>query len=353
MMYMKIKTMAVAVIAAVLLSGCGEPKTNAPARFTDEVRLGMTPVKDQGASSVCWAYAMLATIETEHIMRGDSVNLSPDFVARAAIVEQADRCYLSQGKCRIKTRGMMPQLVRLIQTYGLMPYDSYHTTANITVAARKAEHAVTAAARQGKGLAAARRTAEAVIDQSMGPLPWHVYMYSMEYTPLEFAHSVCMPDEYEAFTSFTHLPMSKRSVLDVPDNYGGYTFYNMPIDKLMALMEKSLRDGHPVCWEGDTSERGFSFQKGVADVGEARRATTQEQRQREFETFRTTDDHCMAIVGLAHDAAGRKYFICKNSWGKENPYSGLMYMSFDYARLKTVAVMVNRYATENKTPIPL
>ena len=112
----------------------------------------------------------------------------------------------------------------------------------------------------------------------------------------------------------------------------------------MNIMERSLRSGHPVCWEGDISEEGFSFENGVADVPENKRNAGQELRQREFETFRTTDDHCMAIIGIAHDKQGRKYFICKNSWGTENRYGGLMYMSFDYVRLKTIAVMVNNLA---------
>lgn len=344
---MKSIRMAVAALSVMtMLAGCAGRKSPAPHAFTDEVRLGMTPVKDQGPGPLCWAYAMLATIETEHITRGDSVNLSADYVARAMIMEQVDKCYLARGKESVRTRGMMPQLVRLIQTYGLMPYDSYHSEANVAVAARKVQSAVCAAANGGKGLLAARKAAAGVLDQCMRPVPWHVYMYSMEYTPLEFAHSVCMPDEYEAFTSFTHLPAGKEVPLDVPDNYGGYTFVNMGIDKLMALAEKSLRNGHPVCWEGDTSEKGFSFRMGVADVDKDKRGATQRQRQREFETFRTTDDHCMAIIGLARDSGGRKYFICKNSWGTENPYGGLMYMSFDYARLKTVALMVNRYAMQ-------
>lgn len=342
---MKNLTIAVAaLLAAALMAGCTGGKSPKPRAFTDEVRLGMTPVKNQGAGSLCWAYAMLATIETEHITRGDSVNLSADYVARTMIMEQVDGCYLSQGKESVKTRGMMPQLVRLIQTYGLMPYDSYRSGANIAVAARKAQRAVRAAANGGRGLAAARKAAADVLDQCMRPVPWHIYMYSMEYTPLEFAHSVCMPDEYEAFTSFSHLPAGKRAALDVPDNYGGYTFVNVGIDRLMALAENSIRNGHPVCWEGDTSEKGFSFREGVADVEKDRHGATQDQRQREFETFRTTDDHCMAMIGLARDSGGRKYFICKNSWGAGNPYGGLVYMSFDYARLKTVALMVNRYA---------
>ena len=48
--------------------------------FEDEVRLPMTPVKNQGRSNLCWAYAMLSTIETEHILRGDSVHLSPAYI---------------------------------------------------------------------------------------------------------------------------------------------------------------------------------------------------------------------------------------------------------------------------------
>ena len=79
----------------------------------------------------------------------------------------------------------------------------------------------------------------------------------------------------------------------------------------------------------------------MADVPLAKRNCSQTMRQREFDTFRTTDDHCMAIIGIARDKEDRKYFICKNSWGTENPYGGLMYMSFDYVRLKTIAVMLN------------
>ena len=69
----------------VLLAGCGRrhEKAYVPAeKFTVDLRLPVTPVKDQGTSPLCWVYAMLATIETEHIMQGDSVNLSPDYVAR-------------------------------------------------------------------------------------------------------------------------------------------------------------------------------------------------------------------------------------------------------------------------------
>lgn len=341
----KMRYLLAALFLATLFTGCGkEKKTSQKKIFTDEVRLSVTPVKDQGRSSLCWAYAMLATIETEHIMRGDSVNLSVAYVARNFIREQVDKCYLSEGKKNITTRGMMPQLIRLIQTYGLMPYDSYHSDKNINTAARKVHAAVKKDAAIQRGLKAARDDAGRIMDSSINPMPYHIYMYSMEYTPIEFAHSVCLPDEYMAFTSFTHLPLNRKSVLSLPDNYNSERFMNIRLDDMMRMIEKSIRTGHPVCWEGDISEEGFSFEKGIADVTTQQQNATPQQRQREFETFRTTDDHCMAIVGLAHDKKGRKFFICKNSWGTGNPYGGMMYLSADYIRLKTIAVAVNRYA---------
>lgn len=348
---------AAIVSATVILSGCSgntvsnkgllavddDADTSATA-FTNDVMLGMTPVKDQGASSLCWAYAMLATIETEHIMRGDSVNLSPTYVARMFMKEQVDKCYTSHGRNRITTRGIMPQLIRIIQTYGLLPYDSYHTSSNINVAARKLQTAVRAQAARSNGIPTARAEAERVLDAAINPLPGHVYMFSMEYTPLEFAHSVCMPDEYIGFTSVQDEPYDKRVILPSNDNFNNDSFVNVPLNRMLQIMEKSVMNGHPVCWEGDTSESGFSFAKGIADVPLSDRMATQQKRQRGIDSFRTTDDHCMSIVGIAHDKKGRKFFVCKNSWGTENPFGGLVYMSFDYARMKTLAIMVNAIA---------
>lgn len=339
-----LKTLIATLLFSIILFGCGKEENTKQKRFTNDVMLSATPVKSQGRSSLCWAYAMLATIETEHIMRGDSVNLSPAYVARMFMEEQVDKCYLSRGNKTIKLRGMMPQLIRLIQTYGLMPYDSYHSDNNLNVAQRKLRNMIMTEAARGTGIRRTREKTRELLDDRVNPLPRSVYMFSMEYTPLEFAHSVCMPDEYIGLTSFTHFPFGKRVVVDVPDNFDNYRFLNIPINDLMAIIERSVRTGHPVCWEGDTSESGFSFANGTADVKDSERSCSQELRQRQFETFRTTDDHCMSIIGIAHDEKGRKFFICKNSWGTANPYGGMMYMSFDYARLKTIAIMVNSLA---------
>ena len=301
-------------------------------KFTVELRLPTTPVKDQGSSSLCWVYAMLATLETEHIMRGDSVNLSPDYVARMYLSEQASRRRLLPNKvvqkeAGITTRGMCTMALDLIQTYGLQHYDAYRHKPNMdyNVLCRKLDYG---------------NDTEKLLDKYIGPLPNQVFMLGALYTPLEFAHSVCTDDEYVALTSFTHHPYGQRFPLEVPDNYFHNTFLNVPLDTMMNRIVQSLRSGHPVCWEGDTSEPSFLFGEGYAVLKNEKKKVTAERRQASFEAHRTTDDHVMEIVGLAHDQHGRRFFLCKNSWGTANRYGGFMFLSENYVRMKTIAVVL-------------
>ena len=110
----------------VVLSSCADRAgTPAHGSFRNEVVLKTTPVKDQGRSELCWAYAMLSTIETERLEMGDSVNLSPDYLARLWLQEQARACFLTRGRVGVSLRGMAPMALRLMERYGVEPYDSY------------------------------------------------------------------------------------------------------------------------------------------------------------------------------------------------------------------------------------
>jgi len=327
------------VFTAIFLCSCNKRETTKET-FTIETINKITPVKDQGRSSLCWVYAMLATIESDRLMQGDSVNLSAAYVARCVLMEQAERHYLTRGTGGVSLRGVAPMAVSAIMAYGLVPYDSYRPECNFNVAGRRIKALADNAITGRSGLERLRSSASDMLDEAVAPLPKRVYMLGAEYTPQEFARSVCREDEYVALTSYIHKPFFEDVVLDLPDNRRNCSFFNIPIDSLMSCIVAALRSGRSVCWEGDTSEPGFSFARGVARLRNDGIAATQEQRQRSFETFRTTDDHCMEIIGIARDSHGRRYFVCKNSWGTANPYGGLMFMSFNYARLKTVAVVM-------------
>jgi hypothetical protein len=327
-------------ILALLFASCSRHETTKPYAFHNDVLLKTTPVKDQGKSELCWDYAMLATIETERLQLGDSVNLSPDYLARLWLQDQARTYYLTRGRVKVTLRGMMPMTLHLMERYGIQPFDSYHPFGAISyIALTKASMQV---ARASTSLRRLDDRLGDLLDKQIGYLPPTLFMLGMGYTPKQFAQSIYLPGNYVALTSFTHHPFGKPFVMESPDNRMLDSFYNIPIDQLMKTIISTLRHGHPVCWEGDISESGFDFYRGIAVLTNEDHKTTQQERQRAFEQFQTTDDHCMELCGLAHDRHGRLFFIAKNSWGTQNPYGGFMYLSYNYVRMKTIGVMVKR-----------
>ncbi len=240
-----------------LLTSCSQQP--ASTNFTHEVLNRMTPVKNQGDEETCWIYAMLATIETEHLSWGDSVNLSPYYIEKM-MEKEADAPW--------SKRGELATLLRLIEKYGIVGYDAMPS---ITT-----------------------------------PPPTWVFMLGATYTPQEFAHSVCKPGEYIQLMCDDSQPYGQEIELNTPDNWLHDRYLNIPMDTLFAKTERAVRQHHGVCWE---------------DKG-----------------------HGMAIVGIAHDDKGESYFIMKNSWGKERPYKGLEYISFDQFKKTTVAVEMTKEA---------
>lgn len=238
-------------------TSCNTPQGS----VVQEIKLiSTTPVKNQGKSPLCWAYAMLATMESEHIMKGDSVNLSVAYIARMMLQEKAVEYYFSKGTKPISMRGMAPMLIHYINKYGIVPYDSYEDKKDIDmrVLCRKVEFLCRNAIAQQIGIEKLKSRLNRLFDDEMGYMPAKtVYMLGAEYTPEEFANSVCFPGEYEMLTSFTHHPFGERFALETPDNQTQEVFLNVPIDQLMQYIRNAISHGHPVCWEGDISEEGF------------------------------------------------------------------------------------------------
>lgn len=335
---MNVQTMSVLLAAILLVCGCTQQQAQTPKHFTTEAISPYTPIKDQGGSEACWAYAMLATIESEHIIMGDSVNLSPLYAVRTLLEQQTVRRYLTGKSSLITAKGTMPLLIDVMKESGMVCYDAYHGDCNTPVVCRKLTKKADAAMARGIGVKRLEEETAGMLDSYIGPTPENVFLFGARYSTQEFAESVCLPNEYHFYTSFSHHPFYQDVDLELPDNYRHSSFTNLPIDTLVNIIVDRLESGHPVCWEGDVTEPGFSFSKGVAVLANEAAPCSQQMRQQAFERHETTDDHCMELIGIAKDENNKRYIICKNSWGTANPYGGLMYMSLDYLRLKTIAV---------------
>lgn len=339
----------------LLLAGCGYKSSSSSKHHPDSSYglpahihlIATTPIKDQGDSELCWAYGMLGTIESEHILKGDSIHLSIAYVARMMLHEKALEYYFSQGTKRINMRDMSSMLIHYINKYGAEPYDSYEDPkdVNYKVLCSKVEQVCRGAIAKGIGIDQLRNQLDELFDSELGYLPAkQIYMLGAEYTPLEFAHSVCYPEEYVSLTSFSHHPFREYFSLEVPDNQMHDEFLNLPIEELMLHIQKAIEKGHPVCWEGDISEPGFQKPKdNYVDILPSERPVTQASRQREFEQLHTTDDHVMEIIGIFLKNKQR-YYVCRNSWGKSWGNNGLVYLSEDYIKLKTIAVYMSEDA---------
>ena len=238
-------------------------------------------------------------------------------------------------------------LIHYIDKYGAQPYDSYEDPKDINykTLCRKVEQLCDAAISQKSGFGKLKDDLDNLFDQEIGYMPAkQVHMLGAEYTPLEFAHSVCYPEEYVSLTSFTHHPYREYFALEIPDNRQHDSYLNLPLDEMMLHIQKAIENGHPVCWEGDISEEGFIHAKdNYVDISKNERPVTPTSRQEEFEQLRTTDDHVMEIIGTFLKDEQR-YYICRNSAGKKWGYQGLIYLSEDYIRLKTIAVFMSEEA---------
>lgn len=327
------------------LYSCGKrPSRNKESlsyKIITEIRT--TPVKDQGNSNLCWMYAMLATIESEHLMKGDSVNISIAYLAREMMKEKAQLCFFSNGATRMSSRAMAQATMYYMEKYGTAPFSSYKDPDNINYESlnKKIDFLVKSTAKRGYGLERFNESLDELLDKYIGFMPGrNVYMYGAQYSPLEFTHSVCTPGEYIALTSFSHHPFYKSFVLETPDNINKDSFYNLPLDDFMKHINKALMAKHPVCWEGDITND--DFHEGFVTLGN-KHQINQSYRQRLFENMVTSDNHAMEIVGIV-EKNGERFYKCKNSFGEHWGDNGFVYLSKDYVALNTIAVFMNKSA---------
>lgn len=273
---------------------------------------------------------MLATIESNRIAMGDSVNLSAAFYERMLLAEQAEALFMNQGKGEIKVRGMIPHLMTLIDRHGALMENTYHhhnENLNYKVLVREIQLMARNFASGNKGLDAFKTELNSLLDREISFLPKRQFLLGADYSLEEFGHSVALFGDYEFLGADYAFPDRRES--DVVKS--------VEPDSLLKITEKSICEGKAVCWEGDTSEPGYNWAMGVADI-DLDRNTILKNYHKDIQSFKTTDDHCLEICGIAHNKAGRKFFICKNSWGKTNKYDGLMLMSFEYFLAKTILI---------------
>lgn len=343
-------------------------------KFTDVINLANTSVKNQGSSGTCWSYAANSFLESEMIRMGKQpVELSQIFSARNVYLEKGKNYVRMHGAVTLGDGGSLHDVPNMLKKYGAVPQEVY---TGLNYGTSKNKFGEMAALTEGLLKAAVanpngeltpnwEKAYAAVIDSYLGQVPENFTFKGKNYTPQTFAKEIVgiNPDDYIEMSSFTDHPYYTKTMLMVPDNWSFDMIYNVKMDDLTDVIDNALNKGYTVAWATDVSEKSFSWKNGVAyvptktadDMTTEEKAEmfngpkpemqiTPEMRQRAFDNYQTTDDHGMHIVGLAKDQDGKEYYIVKNSWGATNDYKGYLYVTKNFIKYKTTALMVNKGA---------
>lgn len=322
----------IAFVISTLFFSCAKQneKCEKVSRSPFKTALRCTPIKNQGMTEACWIYAFLACVETERMEHyNDSVNLSPMWLMRSLLMEQASEKYLSQGAMPINVRGIGPEAERLMREYGIVQWDAYCSdSVNSQELQERVCEKVNDAITNCKKLKALNRD----VDKRLPYVPQNIrngfFLKGTHYTHKQYSDSLLSGINVKWLTSYTHHPYGEPFVIELPDNFRRHALMNVEIEDFYSQVVQALKEHHPVFWEGKMPGN----EKPVIEHNLAF------QRQQAFESFQTPDQHSMAIVGLKQDYDGEISFICKNSWGQGWGMNGYCLMSKEEFLINTILV---------------
>ena len=385
------KNLFIALLTVLFASGlqAQEENPNKKPVFTTIKELPITSVKNQNRSGTCWAYSTLSFFESEILKKtGKTYDLAEMFICNKDYMERADVTVRMHGDCDFSQGGSAGDVLLIIKNHGIIPEEAMakpgtmigDTLANFNeffsvmtpyVKAIATSKSKTITPQLKSGL-------QGILDAYLGKTPETFTYEGVTYTPQSFAQSLGLDwNDYVSITSYTHHPFYTSFAVEVQDNWRWDHSYNVPMDEMMRIIDNALENNYTVAWGGDVSDEGFTRQglgvlyntktaDGLSGSDQAKwlnmkpteRAhlidslgitapeivPTQEQRQKDFDSWELTDDHGMHIYGLAKDQNGREYYLVKNSWGETGDYKGTWYMTKAFIAANTMDYLVNKNA---------
>ena len=337
-------------------------------QFTTEIDLNASSVISQGKTGTCWSFSTSSFIESEiERISGKKINISEMYSVRSTYDVKTWNYVMRQGNAQFSEGGLAHDFMNAISKEGLVPQDVFtglkpgESSYNHSRIVPELKEVLDAFIRKDTLLIEWNAASKNILDDNIGGYLETFEFDGKSYTPQEFlSYTQINPKEYITLTSFTHIPNYSKFILNIPDNFSNESFYNLPLEEYMNVIELALINGFTVELDIDVSEPTFSSDNGVAFIPknslDNKKGMTEiiEEfkitpvfRQTEFENYNTTDDHLMHITGTVKDQKGNNYYKVKNSWGSSLANGGYVYISDAYMRLKSISIMVHKDVLSN------
>lgn len=341
-----------------------QPKANH--EFTDVHLIECTPTKSQYFTGTCWNFSTLSFLESENLRSNNlSLDLSELFVVRYNYFERAIKYVRLKGKLHLGQGSQAHDAIAVIRKYGIvpeqvypMPKGNYNTVihAEFNNALKGMLDGIIENPFGGIITENYIDAINSLLDVYFGKVPSEFEYEGNKYTAESFRDQQVQIDfdDYIEIVSLQHEPMYKKVPLDVPDNWrGDANYYNVKVEDLINIVDKSLSNGYSVVWDGDVTNSSYDVSRTKYNLNfennnealEDLISKAGKNRMKHFNTWRNTDDHLMHIIGISVDSNQVEYYKLKDSAGQNHPN---VYLSKPYFAAKTIAIMVNKNALSNE-----
>lgn len=339
--------------------------------FEMKILLPCTSIKDQAYSGTCWSFATCSFLESELIRKNkkDFAQLSEMFVAREAYLMKVEQYLAQQGTTFFTAGGQPHDVLRVIREKGILPAQAYRGTAlyqqhyHPPLDSLMFGFAKNLLQNGKKSLDQHDKTfIYNILDIFLGEAPAFFTYQNKKYSPQQFTKEILdlNPNDYIEITSVQNKPFYQPVVLEDKYNWDKQSYYNVPLDELVLITNEAIQKGFTVVWNGDSVEPTFQAEKGLAYLP-AEITANQTTRQEQIDQQNTQIEHVMHIVGIAQEKSMQNFkkrknkkdknykvwYYVKNSWGEIGPFKGFLYMSEDYFRMKTIAILVHKESLPN------
>lgn len=356
------------IFASITLISALVSAQETPFKFKELVNNSALPIISQGKTGTCWSFSTISFLESEvKRMTGKNVDLSEMYNVRFTYPVKAYNYVYRQGKAQFSEGGLSHDVLNSVRLNGLVPNEVYSGfTAgtdekhNHEMLVKDLKVGLDSIVKNPKQYLTTdwKSNFDQKLNKKLGVPPIKFNYEGKQYTPQEFAKALKInPDNYVTLTSFQQAPYYSQFILQVPDNFSNGSYYNLPLDEYMDVLDEALYKGFTAAFDTDVSEKTFSKKYGMAILPSEglesdyfvqilpEKWVSADERQAAFENYSTEDDHLMHITGILKDQLGNQYYDVKNSWGTEDlGNNGHIYMSKPFFRMKSIAFTIHKDA---------
>lgn len=319
-----------------------------------------TPVKNQQYSNACWSFATTSFIETEIIRNQNrEIILSPMYFVYYNYMYLAENYIRMHGQTRFSPGGLTFHALNVLKNYGCVPQEIFSglperiENLDCSDVYNSVKSKLDSLVHLERIDTSWKASIIKDLERYIGKVP-EVFEYeNSNLNPLDFSNNICHinTEDYIEITSYNHHPFYEKCFLQVPANWYHGTYYNLPINELMMVIDSALYNGYSLVWDGDVTEyplikdNRIDYSIHILDLPPDQNLPeniNQELRQKTFDNYTTTEDHLSHLVGIAMDNSGNKYYVLKDSQGTDKFLNGYLLISEAYVRLKTISIMTHK-----------